>query len=70
MFVKYQQWPMRLVLIDDLNCCQWCTVTLIFRMKVILKVWRYPQKLMFTDTEECTDVPVVVLGHSVVVVGH
>jgi hypothetical protein len=68
--VEYQQWPMRRVLIDDLNGCQWHTVMLIILTKVILKSWTDPQKLMFTATEECTDIPLVVLGHSVVVVGH
>ena len=67
---EYQQWPMRRVLIDDLNRCQWHTVTLIIQTKVMLKYWRYLQKPMFTGTEECTDVPYAVLGHSVVVVGH
>jgi hypothetical protein len=59
----------RRVLIDDLNCCQWHNVTLIFRTKVMPKNWRYLRKLMFTTSDECTDVPLVVLGHSVVVVG-
>ena len=37
MLIKYQQWSMRRVLTDDLNRCQWRTVTLIVRTKVILK---------------------------------
>ena len=70
MFVEYQQWPIRRVQIDDSNRCQWHTVPLSFQTKMMLKNWRYQRKLMFTASEECTDVPLVVLGHSVVVVGH
>jgi len=35
----------------------------------MLKNWRYPQNLMFTATGGPTDVPLVVLGYSVGVVG-
>jgi hypothetical protein len=54
MLVKYQQWSMRRVLIDDLNHYQWRTVMLIVRTKVMLKNWRYLRKLMFTASKECT----------------
>jgi hypothetical protein len=43
--------------------------THIFQIKLMLKNRRYPQKSMFTATELPPDVPLMVLGYSVWVVG-
>jgi len=43
--------------------------TQIVQTKLMLKNWRYQQKSMFTATGGHTDVPLVVLGYSVGVVG-
>jgi len=45
----------------------YCTHTV--QTKLMFKNWRYPQKSMFTATKGHTDVPLVVLGYSVGVVG-
>jgi len=51
------------ITIDRLKGFQWRTV------KPMHKNWSYPRKSKFAATEGLTDVPVVVLGHSVETVG-
>jgi hypothetical protein len=64
-----QQWTVEGVIIDHLRGFQWHTVKRNFQPKLMHKNWRYPLKSMFTAVRGLTGVPVVVLGHSVGVVG-
>jgi len=43
--------------------------THIVQTKLMLRNWRYPQKVMFTAAGGNTDMPLMVLGYSVGVVG-
>jgi hypothetical protein len=55
---------------DDLKHFLWCTATHIFQTKLIHRNWKYLQNLMFTGIEGLTDMPLLVLGHTVGVTGH
>jgi len=60
---------MKPALIDRLKGFQWRTVKRNYGSNQMHKNWRYLQKSTFTATERLTGVPVVVLGHSVGMVG-
>jgi len=70
MWVEHQQWPMKQILMVDLKGFHWRILTQhIVQTKLIHKNQTYQQKFMFTVTGGLTDVPFVVLAHSVGVAG-